>query len=72
MLFDVDGTLTKSRLRIEPQMEEFLKNLMQKVSIGLVGGSDLAKIDEQMGGSAQNKTESTYDVVKTTCLQRMV
>lgn len=62
MLFDVDGTLTKSRLNIEPQIEEFLMNLMEKVSIGLVGGSDLAKIDEQMGGSVQNK--STYDVVK--------
>jgi hypothetical protein len=30
-------------------MHNFLKELRQKVSIGLVGGSDLAKMQEQMG-----------------------
>lgn len=63
VLFDVDGTLTKSRNNIEPEMEEFLKDLMKRVSVGLVGGSDLAKIAEQMGGSAENSSESTQDFV---------
>lgn len=49
-LFDVDGTLTTSRKVIEPDMVEFLNELVTKVPVGLVGGSDLGKITEQMGG----------------------
>lgn len=50
-LFDVDGTLTPPRQNITEDMEIFLKKLKDKVCIGLVGGSDLSKIEEQMGGS---------------------
>lgn len=51
-LFDVDGTLTKPRNDIEPHVENFLyKELAKKCNIGLVGGSDLSKICEQMNGS---------------------
>uniref|UniRef100_A0A2I9LPG3 Phosphomannomutase n=1 Tax=Centruroides hentzi TaxID=88313 RepID=A0A2I9LPG3_9SCOR len=49
-LFDVDGTITKPRQSITPTMEAFLQKLKDKVVIGLVGGSDLCKIAEQMGG----------------------
>lgn len=31
-------------------MEEFMEKLKQKVTVGLVGGSDLVKILEQLGG----------------------
>ena len=31
-------------------MEEFLQKLRKKVNVGLVGGSDLVKILEQLGG----------------------
>lgn len=37
---------------ITPEMYEFLCELDKKVTVGLVGGSDLCKIKEQMGGSA--------------------
>lgn len=51
VLFDVDGTLTPSRLKIAPEIEDFLLNkLKPEVTVGLVGGSDLAKIAEQMNG----------------------
>nr|CAG4641956.1 EOG090X0BFR [Eurycercus lamellatus] len=50
-LFDVDGTLTIPRQRILATTEEFLlKKVKPRVTIGLVGGSDLKKIAEQMGG----------------------
>lgn len=48
-IFDVDGTLTAPRKRVEPEMEEFLQKLRNKVKVALVGGSDLVKIKEQMG-----------------------
>ncbi|KAL1420900.1 hypothetical protein MTO96_004275 [Rhipicephalus appendiculatus] len=50
-LFDVDGTLTKSRQVITNEMYGFLQTLKQEVAVALVGGSDLVKIEEQMGGS---------------------
>ncbi|XP_065178941.1 phosphomannomutase 2-like [Sycon ciliatum] len=49
-LFDVDGTLTASRLVITPEMKKFMAELRTKCKIGVVGGSNLAKISEQMDG----------------------
>eukprot|EP01083_Nonionella_stella_P079553 218359_1 len=48
-LFDVDGTLTASRQKVEPWMDEFLSELRKKHTIGFVGGSDLPKQIEQLG-----------------------
>ena len=51
VLFDVDGTLTESRRLIKPEMEILLlEKLKAKVKVGLVSGSDLKKLAEQMGG----------------------
>nr|SVE70622.1 EOG090X0BFR [Daphnia similis]SVE71249.1 EOG090X0BFR [Daphnia similis]SVE71881.1 EOG090X0BFR [Daphnia similis]SVE72507.1 EOG090X0BFR [Daphnia similis] len=51
-LFDVDGTLTMPRQKIHPTTEKFLLTKVKPVTtIGLVGGSDLGKIAEQMGGA---------------------
>ncbi|XP_066934112.1 phosphomannomutase 2-like [Clytia hemisphaerica] len=49
-LFDVDGTLTMPRQVITSDMEDFIKELQKKVLVGIVGGSDLKKIKEQMAG----------------------
>lgn len=49
-LFDVDGTLTMSRQKVETAMLEKLKELKDAgYYVALVGGSDLTKIQEQMG-----------------------
>ncbi|XP_054047567.1 phosphomannomutase 1 isoform X1 [Rissa tridactyla] len=48
-LFDVDGTLTPARQKIEPEVDAFLRELRERVQIGVVGGSDYAKIAEQLG-----------------------
>ena len=51
VLFDVDGTLTKSRLQIEKPMINCLQKLkkVDNVHIGIVGGSNLNKQIEQLG-----------------------
>ncbi|KAK7112075.1 phosphomannomutase 2-like [Littorina saxatilis] len=59
-LFDVDGTLTEPRQKIDKATEDFLKKLKTRVLVGLVGGSDLVKIAEQMGGDAVHQK---YDYV---------
>ncbi|KAK9729481.1 Eukaryotic phosphomannomutase [Popillia japonica] len=51
-LFDVDGTITRARQVIDPEMNEFLISVIKPLSaLGLVGGSDFNKIAEQMNGS---------------------
>jgi len=63
-LFDVDGTLTAPRQRVTQDMEACLQWLKSKVAVGLVGGSDLCKISEQMSVSNQDVTQR-YDYVFT-------
>jgi len=48
-LFDVDGTLTIPRGEVEEAMMDVLKSLRQKITVGIVGGSDLPKQEEQLG-----------------------
>nr|XP_045582873.1 phosphomannomutase-like [Procambarus clarkii] len=50
LLFDVDGTLTAPRKIISDDMYEFMTQVKDKAVCGLVGGSDLKKIAEQIGG----------------------
>ncbi|XP_068671746.1 uncharacterized protein [Montipora foliosa] len=59
-LFDVDGTVTPSRLVVTPEMKAFMKELRKKVTVGLVGGSDFPKLQEQMGG---DNVTNLYDYV---------
>jgi phosphomannomutase len=48
-LFDVDGTLTIPRGEITQDMSEFMKELSKTITVGIVGGSDLPKQQEQLG-----------------------
>lgn len=48
-LFDVDGTLTRPRGEITPEMKSFMDSLKVRVDVGIVGGSDLPKQQEQLG-----------------------
>ncbi|PWY96929.1 eukaryotic phosphomannomutase [Testicularia cyperi] len=47
-LFDVDGTLTPARQGASPEMIELLAQLRKTCVTGVVGGSDLKKIREQL------------------------
>lgn len=42
---------------ITPDMKEFLLRLKEKAVIGIVGGSDLPKMEEQMGGDGGEERE---------------
>ncbi|TCD65914.1 Phosphomannomutase [Steccherinum ochraceum] len=48
ILFDVDGTLSLARQTASREMMELLGNLRKKAVIGVVGGSDLVKVSEQL------------------------
>lgn len=52
LLFDIDGTLTPSRLVAPPEIVECLKEACKYFDLGIVGGSDRAKQIEQLGACA--------------------
>ncbi|KXN81549.1 Phosphomannomutase [Leucoagaricus sp. SymC.cos] len=56
-LFDVDGTLSLARQSASPEMINTLKELRKKVVVGFVGGSNLAKITEQLQTPGTNVLE---------------
>ena len=47
-MFDVDGTLTPSRLPMTKEFQKFFKQWIKKNKFYLVTGSDLPKLQEQM------------------------
>jgi phosphomannomutase len=51
-LFDLDGTLSLPRQKCDTTMIEFLAQLRKVTLVGIVSGSDLVKINEQLGCSA--------------------
>lgn len=59
-LFDVDGTLTAARQRATPDMSEFLEKLRARVRVGVVGGSDLVKIKEQLGDDVIQRADYVF------------
>ncbi|MFH4977595.1 hypothetical protein AB6A40_004304 [Gnathostoma spinigerum] len=62
LLFDVDGTLTLPRQAIDDTMLQFLDEVRSSIPVAIVGGSDIDKIVEQLGGDFQ-KVISRYDYV---------
>ncbi|KAJ1346649.1 hypothetical protein KIN20_001520 [Parelaphostrongylus tenuis] len=61
-IFDVDGTLTPARQKIHDDIRQFLANVRKRVPLAIVGGSDLAKIIEQLAGS-EEELLSQFDYV---------
>lgn len=60
-LFDVDQTLTPARRTIEQSMIDCLKKVMDKgVAIGIVSGSDLNKVTEQVGNEMVKNVDYTF------------
>ena len=48
-VFDVDGTLTPSRDKIDPEFHDFFLNICHKQTVFIVTGSDYVKTEEQLG-----------------------
>lgn len=59
-LFDVDGTLTIPRGEATPEVKAFLQTLREHVVVGIVGGSDLVKQQEQMGHNVVNEVDFSF------------
>jgi phosphomannomutase len=62
LLFDVDGTLSKPRLKAEAFMWDLLREAKSKVWVGIVGGSDYVKQQEQLE-SENGEIKTFFDFV---------
>jgi phosphomannomutase len=60
VLFDVDGTLSEPRAEATEEMKHFLQTLKKNVVVGIVGGSDLVKQQEQMGANIVNEVNYSF------------
>jgi phosphomannomutase len=59
-LFDIDGTLTPSRLRIDPEFEQFFLQWMKDKDVIFVTGSDKDKTIEQVGEKIWTRAQRIY------------
>jgi len=59
-LFDIDGTLTPSRLRIDPEFEQFFLEWMKDKDVIFVTGSDKDKTIEQVGEKIWTSASRAY------------
>ena len=60
-LFDVDGTLTPSRKKIDKEFSKFFSNFCKTHEVYLVTGSDRDKTVEQLGKTLYNKVKRVYN-----------
>ena len=60
-LFDVDGTLTPSRQKIDKEFSKFFSNFCKNNEVYLVTGSDRDKTVDQMGKTLYNKAMRVYN-----------
>ena len=60
-IFDVDGTLTPSRKKIEPEFAEFFQEFIKNNHVSLVTGSDREKTLEQVTPEIYNSCKRVYN-----------
>ena len=60
-LFDVDGTLTPSRQKIDKEFSKFFSKFCKTNEVYLVTGSDRDKTIEQLGKTLYNKAKKVYN-----------
>ena len=60
-IFDVDGTLTPSRQKINSKFEIFFKNFIEEYNVWLITGSDYEKTVEQLGDDICKKVQAVHN-----------
>jgi phosphomannomutase len=60
-IFDVDGTLTPSRRRIDPEFHDYFLKFCEDFNVYLVTGSDYPKTQEQLGDEILQKVLVSFN-----------
>lgn len=59
-IFDMDGTLTESRKSILAEHKEMFEELCKQHDVYIVTGSDIKKVEEQLGSNILSITKAVY------------
>jgi phosphomannomutase len=59
-VFDVDGTLTPSRLKMDAEFKKFFLEYFKRKEFCLVSGSDYTKLREQVGDDLLNQAKLVF------------
>ena len=59
-VFDVDGTLTPSRQKMDPEFKKFFQKFFRRREYCLVSGSDYKKLQEQVGDDVLNAAKFVF------------
>lgn len=70
-VFDVDGTLTPSRSKIDPYFEQFFIKFCERNAVYLVTGSDLLKTQEQLGVDVLTSVKGIFSCSGNQFLKRV-
>jgi phosphomannomutase len=65
-LFDVDGTLTPSRQKIDPKFKEWFMRFAEQYPVAFVSGSDSEKTVEQVGQDLFDAVEYSFNCAGNT------
>ena len=60
-IFDVDGTLTPSRGKIDPEFHDYFLKFCENFNVYLVTGSDYPKTQEQLGDEILQKVKVSFN-----------
>ena len=60
VLFDIDGTLSKSRQKATPETHKMLADLRKVATVGVVGGSDYPKQQDQLGDNVLDLVDYSF------------
>ena len=60
-LFDIDGTITESRQKIDPEFQEFMLDFVGSNKVAFVTGSDRRKTVEQIGEELFNRVDYSFN-----------
>ena len=60
-IFDVDGTLTPSRSKIDPKFAEWFLDFQKEFDVYLVTGSDRDKTIEQLGDVIYDNAKAVFN-----------
>jgi len=59
-IFDIDGTLTPSRNKIDKEFQQFFKSFTETHKVWLISGSDKDKTIQQIGEEIWEKSQRAY------------
>lgn len=69
-LFDVDGTLTSPKVKIDAGFESAFRRWMANKEVYIVSGGSFVRIIDQLGVAIVNKTEGVFACMGNTFYQR--